>query len=817
MFARVRGLLLRVLLLLLVCASLARAQGLPDTVDLRRRFGEQTCPTCIGDTWTFVYPGERFMFAVHSAFDCGSCDGHTTLLEIEFPESVVPRTEIYGTNFVTVVGNTVRAVVTDRAGIFVNIPFDVKEEGDLPPGANEIALHTTITVTPPSDPPLVAEYDDAIELVRPSSFTASAAATPAEVQLSEGDDITVKVTFQNTGSDDLTNMAPTADPTPSVAAAVEKKSGPTPASLSLGDGESGTITYTYTPKKAGKVAFTFAGFAAQGPSGSVHAPGVTTGTVAIKEDVAVDVSVSPSSLQTDSSAASTGTVTLKVTNKNGEPISRQSVALNFPQYFGILDLNPRLLVCDAGGALVFPPGADATLNDAAYATTSGSGEASFELVLGTQRRAPQLLVVGAAIDADKLDVADDGVQVDLPASGAGVNPVAHGDLDALQRADLPESARAATDATIVARGAPADVLRGLVRWLESKREAGGNLVRDVDWVPIASADDAHVGVLLYARADLQAVLAHLEGTGAAPAAYVLQIENTSLGLFGYEVKWERPWMALSTWENSALDGEGLVVPGGSQEPRGRAKSAVGLVTTSPYAFLGYPYPAGGPSADSGYGAADCIPKLDGMTMSVHSPVTLLVKDAQGRGVGLGADGVWTNDLPGAVYTSGEPTRILLPPGSYQADIVGTGKGPATIVLSAPGAAPKSFTFTAKPKKTGTLTFDASIGSAAGTFNKKPLNVVDGVPITVAGVPKKVKVHAGDPLTLTVTNVYGRPVAGARVHAVGKELDAEGLTGADGVAAIPLAVTKKTKKLVVTVDGAGVVPTSLKVRVKLLKG
>ncbi len=55
-----------------------------------------------------------------------------------------------------------------------------------------------------------------------------------------------------------------------------------------------------------------------------------------------------------------------------------------------------------------------------------------------------------------------------------------------------------------------------------------------------------------------------------------------------------------------------------------------------------------------------------------------------------------------------------------------------------------------------------------------------------------------------------------MHAIGDAFDAETLTGADGVATMPLVVTKATKKLTVTVDGAGVQPKALKLKVKLLK-
>lgn len=805
-------------LVLVVVPGTARAADIEDSVDINRRFGEQTCPTCIGATWTYVFPGERFMYNVQSEYECFSCDGYSTTLEVEFPDSVVPRLEVYPSEIYTVVGNLLSIHLPDKAGFGLNLPFDVKEEGDLAPDADAITLDTTITVVRPSGPPLVNHVVDVLQLRRLAAFTATASAAPAEVRVSDPNAvITVTATFTNVGEENLTHVAPSGDPTPSVPAAVEKIAGPTPASVDLAPGGSASVAYTYRPKKAGTVTFAFAGFLAEGVTGVVDAPGVETGEIGIKDDVAVDVTVSPSSLTTDSSPASTGTVTIKVTDKDGAPIAGQSVALAFPQYFGILDLNPRLLVCDAGGALVFPPGADPTLNDAAYATTSGSGEASFQLVLGTQRRTAQLFVSGAALDAEKLELGDDGLQVDLAPNGTTANPDLAAKLDALQRGDLPESERAAQDASIVPRGNPRDVLGALVRWLSEKREAGADVVRGFDWVPIASRDDRFYGVLLYPQAALDAVIAHFDGGPAVASAYVLQIEGVSSVSFDSEVKWGRPWMPLDTWENTPLGPEGFALVGSDEIPRLRAKTVSELVTSSPYAFLGYPYPAVGTAADSGYGAAACMPKLGGIALSVHSPVTLLVKDAQGNAVGLGADGAWSNTLPGAVYTNGEPTRILLPAGTYEAQIIGTGKGPATIVLSAPGVTPKSFTFKAKPGKTGTLTFDGGLANPAGTFNKKKLKATDGIPITVAGVKKRLAVQAGDPLTLTVTNLFGRAVAGARVHASGKEFDAEARTGADGVAVIPLAITKKTKKLVITVDGADVEATTLKLRVKLKKG
>lgn len=818
------GVLRGAFLVALTCLSLATAAHAAGTEDeaqmivLDNRFGESTGATSIGDTFTDVRPGERFAYALQSNFESTGDSRYTTDTIVTFPAYVVPRVDLYPSgysDFVTVEGNTVRIHQPGHGGISLRVPFDVADAFDLPDDATEIRFTVDITVVTAFSGTLHATVEEALPILRPSSFSAAVAAAPASVQASDPNAVvTVTVTLRNTGTDALTHVAPTADPVPSKLDAVEKLSGPTPASVDLSAGASKTITYTYKPKKAGSVAFAFASFAATGPRGSVHAGGVTTNTVAIKDDVTIAVTIEPGTLQADSSAASAGTVRLKVSDAQGDPVDGQRVALSFPQYFGIVDLNPRLLICRPDGTIAFPPGDDVTLLDAAYDVTPANGEVTYQLHLGTQRRSTQLLVSADAIDDDKSSVANDGKFVDLPASGSAPNPSSATDLNALQLGDLPEAQR--TDgASVIGRGAPMEVLRALVAWLEAKREAGASPVKDVDWVPIASSDEQHAGVLIYPRERLNEVLAHFDGGPAVSDAYVLQIEAAPLGSFGQEVKWARRWMPLDTWENTPLDGQGLVLPPGSGDLRLRAKPMVSLVTDSPYAFLGYPYPTVGASADGGYGAG-CLPTLSGIGVSIHSPVTLRVKDAQGRAFGFDATGAYTADIPGAVHVGGEPARYLLPPGRYEADVNGTGKGTATIVLTAPGAAPKTLLLKAKPGKTGTLTFDDGLANPTGTFAKRKAKIATGVPITISGVKKKVALRSGDPLTLTVTSVFGQSVPGARVHVTGKDVDIQSLTGAGGTASVPLVFPKTTKRIQIVVDGAGVQVKTLKVKLKRLK-
>ncbi len=71
-------------------------------------------------------------------------------------------------------------------------------------------------------------------------------------------------------------------------------------------------------------------------------------------------------------------------------------------------------------------------------------------------------------------------------------------------------------------------------------------------------------------------------------------------------------------------------------------------------------------------------------------------------------------------------------------------------------------------------------------------------------------------TVRVESPFGNCIPGARVRASGADLEAETLTSGDGVASLPLAVTKRTKRLTLTVDGAGVQPKTVKLSVKLRK-
>jgi hypothetical protein len=637
---------------------------------------------------------------------------------------------------------------------------------------------------------------------------ASLVATPVTVTLDATNPPTVSLiaTLENIGAQPLTAVAPKAPPV--VVGAADLVSGPTPPTIDLGIGEQKTISWVYRPTNAGTLTFRvgFAGTAASGPV--ENDDGILESIpVDVKEEKGfITVTVAPSAVTSDSSATSQTIVKIKVVDSEGKPAANKRVRLKLPQYSGG-GLDPHVLVCASDGTRVFPPGENATALIAQQATTPASGEITYELWVGTElpTTPTRLLVTAEAIDDDDTVESSDSEYVDVTSTAGGPpTPSLTNGLDAAQTAQLPEAQRLDA-AGITGRGTPREVLASLVRWLEVEREDGRPELQSIDFVPITSADGKNAGVLFYTRGDSVAVAAHLEGSGGVPAnAFVLQIEISQLDALGrYEVQWVRPLMALGQWESSRplnrLGGEDPASP-----VRGPAIAATDVATSDPYTFLGYPYPSAG-----SYGGG-CVPRLAGVGVAVHSPVNLLWSDSSGGHLGIDATGALVADIPGAIMVPGEPAYTLLPAGTYRADVTGTGRGKAIIVVDGDGGG-GVVTFKAKPGKTGTLDVGNSI---AATFQKRRVKVASGVSIRLTGLKRKLKVADDTVLALGVVDVFGQPVAGARVHVVGRDIDAATLTGQDGAASVPLgALTKATRSLTVEVSGRGLASVTKRVRTR----
>ncbi|HEV7734577.1 MAG TPA: hypothetical protein VGR62_20555 [Candidatus Binatia bacterium] len=662
-------------------------------------------------------------------------------------------------------------------------------------------------------------------LLRSPALTAQAVASPAQVKIDPNinDAIQVVVTLLNSTEQTLAGVAATGAPTVAGTGAVEAVGAPVPPSVDLAPGQSGTITYTFKPTKAGKVTLTFPGFADASGTVQNDEGSVSTGEVKIV-DVTVEVTVTPSSLASDSSRNSFGVVRIKVIDSKGQPIVGQRVRLKVPRWFGALrDRTPSLLVCDDAGARIYPPGENPILDNVRIATTGSSGELVYGLWLGTDRTAPpstQLFVPAEAIDDAGALISEGGKLVDIATPTQGPAPgvdLAKRQLDERQTSELPPGQRQ-DPAGVTGRGAPTAVLQSLIRWLESERERGFPALQNVDFGPITTIDGTQAGVVFFPRGQGALVLEHLRSeAGANPpgGAFVLQMEVSQLDPRGrHEVQWTRDLMSLATWETTRPL-NALGIENAAKPIRGRAVAATGVVTSDPNAFFGFPYATASPTG--GY-AGSCLPVMNGVGVDVHSPVTLLVKDAAGGGVGFDAAGAYTNELEGGTYAGGEPSQYLLPPGTFTADINGTDSGKATIVLTASGASgvtAKTVALKAKAGKTGTLEFDDSLAAPRGTFNKRRLKVKGGVPLAISGLKRRVKVQRGDELTLSVRDAFGSPVQGARVHATGKGFDASTVTATDGSAAMPLLLTKSVR-MTVEVSGAGLETKKVKVAVKVRK-
>src|SRR5262249_22718269 len=158
--------------------------------------------------------------------------------------------------------------------------------------------------------------------------------------------------------------------------------------------------YTFKPTKVGKVTFTIPGFVDGTHTVQNDGGPLTTGEVLIS-DLNVDVTVTPVPLATNGTRASFGVVRIKVTDSKGNPVAGQRVRLKLPQYNGACrDLAPSVLLCDANGARVYPPGDDPNTLKVQIAPTSGSGELVYGLWFGTERTSPpspQLLLTAEAI------------------------------------------------------------------------------------------------------------------------------------------------------------------------------------------------------------------------------------------------------------------------------------------------------------------------------------------------------------------------------------------------------------------------------------
>ncbi len=652
-------------------------------------------------------------------------------------------------------------------------------------------------------------------LLKAVSLTAQVAVAPPQVRVDPEARIRIDVTLTNKTAQTLNGVAAVGPPTVAGTGVVELVEGPFPASLNLGPNESGTITYGFRPTQKGTVTFTFPGFA--DASGTVQNDEGAVSTTEVKiVDVGVEVSVMPESLASEQLAV----VRIKVTDSKGQPIVGQRVRLRVPRWVGSQrDQTPAILVCDPQGR-VYPPGESEILDIVRTANTDSSGQLVYSLRLGSDRTVPastQLLVLAEALDETGALQADGSFFVGIadPNQGGGPATTLNQTLDTIQKAQLPASKRDDFGG-ITGYGTPLDVLRKTVLWLAAERQLRSSPLRNVDFAPITSSDGKNVGVVFFGLGQGRDVRAYLDGTRSQPpagaAVLLIEIAQVRSVHSGY---WANNLVSLSTWESSRPFNRG-----GSEDltspPRGRAVAATTVVTDDPQAFFGYPYPSLSPA--TGPEAGGCRPAVSGVSVALHSPVSLFVKDAAGSGAGFDADGNYANEAGGVAYAAGEPSLYLAPPGSFTADVNGTDSGRATIVMTAVnggGVTAKIIALRAKKGKSGTLTFDDTLASPRGTFGKKKLKAKTGVPLDVAGLKRRVKVNPGDELRFTVTDMFGLPVQGARVHATGKDFDANTVTGADGAVALPLLVTKPVK-LTLEISGPGLQTKKQKVAVKVRK-
>jgi hypothetical protein len=213
--------------------------------------------------------------------------------------------------------------------------------------------------------------------------------------------------------------------------------------------------------------------------------------------------------------------------------------------------------------------------------------------------------------------------------------------------------------------------------------------------------------------------------------------------------------------------------------------------------------------------------LAGQQAEVHSPVRLTFTAADGRKVAgpakaggdpeIGIPGSWVefND-------KGEPFRYLLPAGTYDVGIEGTGKGGATVALVSGGTNEivRAYHFDVKDGETGTVPAFADNATApeSFTFGTRTIKTGVGFAMTMTGVPKTVATGRLVKAKVKLVDEFGSPVVGGIVAATYDDVGygANSVTGPDGVAELALLGPEEGKTLLVKATAPQRTPVEVKV-------
>jgi hypothetical protein len=238
-------------------------------------------------------------------------------------------------------------------------------------------------------------------------------------------------------------------------------------------------------------------------------------------------------------------------------------------------------------------------------------------------------------------------------------------------------------------------------------------------------------------------------------------------------------------------------------------------------YFGWPYP---PLTDDGLTDAafysECVrPDALDLRMEVHSPVSLLFRNAAGQRFGIDGSGKRVTEAPGLMLgsSSHRTQTFILPAGSYTVGLAGTAKGRATIVSFTPGASGERtqvLGFPVRKGQAGSLSVGvAGIGGAL-KLGGHSYKAVTGVGLRLTATPGRISVGKGKhKLRIRVRDQFGLAVPGTAVTvAKGHTRIAGGQTGSDGTVTFSVPRNKRSTLTVsATAPGARAAKKSVQVR------
>jgi Carboxypeptidase regulatory-like domain len=227
-------------------------------------------------------------------------------------------------------------------------------------------------------------------------------------------------------------------------------------------------------------------------------------------------------------------------------------------------------------------------------------------------------------------------------------------------------------------------------------------------------------------------------------------------------------------------------------------------------YDGWPIPA-----RSGGSFGDCMDTAAGgtSTFTVHSPVNLLLTDAAGKQLGIGADGKPKAEFSGVVQRNGDAVTIIAPPGAYTASLVGTGKGSATIESHTPSGN-SVLRFSSKKGAKASIKVADGRGLGPVKFAGAKIKPISGLPLAITGLPKTWR----DGLAIEIKDAMvvdpsGLPVSGATITTPGFGDELFRLTADGGGTLSGFWPTLRKGKHTLTISAPGYTTTKLVVVVK----